>query len=467
MRYPQNQERLVNKEKRIPTFLGIGLVLALVAALLLVRRVVVFRSGASGETVPKEVKLTNITSGSFVVSWLTTKKTSGLLGLLDNGQERLFPDTRDKTGELAKFTTHYIVVDGLEGDSQYEFIIISGGQKFYDSRENPYRAHTAKSISGELPKANLASGVVKTLDGASAKGAIAYVAIDGIAPLSSLVTSQGNWVISLAKAFSSDLSQLANYQEGHILEEIYVQGGEMGVATALVYTEDDDPVSTITLGSQYDFTDKNGSSAIVVPTSTAESKLAVGEEWESLSRPFEIINPNDGEMINFPRPEIFGFGPRGGKVKIVLKSPVTHEAEVEIDDLGNWRWSPPQNLIPGSHTLRIKYTDPDTGEEEDFIRTFVLAASIDEDQPSFSSTPSGATATLTPTLTPTVVPTATIVLSPTASPTAILTVTATPPPRTSQPSTESGVPESGFWEPTFIFISGSVILFLVLALGWI
>lgn len=448
----------MKKEKKLSTILGIILILGLVVSLVFLKNVRTLLSGASEETIPQDVKVTNITDNSFVVSWITAKRSSGIVGLVDNGGERLFPDIRSKTGELGDYDTHYVEVNGLESDKEYEFVVMSQGERFYQSRERPYQTRTAKALVGELPRANLASGRVVELDGNPAAGAVVYVSINGIASLSSLVTNQGNWVISLSKAFSSDLVQLADYQEGAILEEILVQGGGTETATALVYTRDDDPVPTITLGSQHDFTTQEGATITPTPASNQASRFESNGKISS-PKQFKIINPGDGEVIGFPRPEILGTGPEGGKLKITLESPITYEAEVEIDDSGEWQWTPPQDLTPGVHTLTINYTDPQTGEEESFIRTFVLSAASDDDGPSFAATPSGAT------VTPTASPTATLTTTPTGSPTATLAPTA--PPRTSQPSTESGVPQPGLWEPTLILIGGAMLLFLILGLNLI
>lgn len=458
----------MKKEKRLSTILGVVLVLALVSSLSMLEQVRTFFSGASGSVDPQEVMVTNITNNSFVASWITSKKTSGIVELV-GGDKKLFPDLRSKSGELGDYTTHYVEVNGLESGKRYQFIIVSGGERFFESGQTPYQATTAKSISEDLPKANLASGTVVDKSSNPAIGAIVYVGLEGIAPLSSIVTTQGNWVISLSKAFTADLSGLASYQEGEVLETILVQGGEMGMASAVVYTLDDDPVQPIVLGEQYDFTNNNGDmvppieNSSLESTSSQESVLEGRNQVNPSEKEFEILNPGDGDVVGFPRPEILGTGPGGAKLKITLESPVTYEAEVEIDETGDWQWAPPQDLTPGSHTLTVEYTDPETGQQESFIRTFVLAANSSGDDPSFSATPSAATVTPTSMPTPVSSPSATPVL--TASPTA--TMTPTVPPRTSQPSTESGVPVSGFWQPTFILIGVALLLFLLLTLGLI
>jgi hypothetical protein len=456
-------------EKRIPTIVGILLVLGLIGGLTLVKRGAIFFSQASKGISPKEVRITNITDSSFVVSWETDKKTSGFVEVVNLDQEKTIPDYRDQQGNLGEYDTHYMVVENLEADKRYEFVVNSGGKKFYKQGETPYSIKTAMLVFGQPPSANLASGKVVTSEENLAQGAIVYINISGISPLSALVTSKGNWVVSLAQAYSENLNSRADYQEGRILEQINVNGGQLGRATVKVFTNNDDPVPTIKLGQDFDFTDiENGdlSELTVSPTSSPGSKLEEGIDV-SEKKEFKIINPGEGETIKISRPEIFGEGPSGGEIKIILESSLTQEAEIEIDADGSWQWTPPENLSPGTHTLKVNYTDPETGQEETYVRTFVLAASVDETGPAFSATPSGDTTTPTLTLAPTSTPqmTSTPTLVPTevvsASPTEELTPTVSP---EVQPSTESGVPKTGFLGPTLVLLGGSLILFLSLAI---
>jgi len=459
----------MKKEKRIPTILGVFLVISLSASLIFLQRSQIFQSSAGGTPDPVDVRITNVTDNSFVVSWTTTKEIVGAIKTVDGLSERIFSDIR-QSGQSAVSTTHYISAEGLEASKKYDFVILADGQTFYRSGISPFSVTTASAIVGSPPMANLASGTVKDSSGNPVVGAIVYLSINGISPLSSLVTSSGNWVVSLSYAFTSDLSSLANYQEGQIMENIFVQAGSLGTTTASVYTQDDDPVPSIILGETNDFTQQRGSAG---PTPTAagskdNSSLLEGVDQGVSQKEFAVLNPDDGEVVGSSRPEIFGTGGKGAVVKITLESPVTYEAELEVDTDGSWSWVPPQDLEPGSHTLTVDYIDPQTEEEQTFIRTFVLAAA-DNDDPSFSASPSGSTImpTATATSIPTVGPTVTVGPTSTGSPsptgTLIPTGTNTPTPqtRTSQPSTESGVPETGFFGLTISILLASLIVFLL------
>lgn len=448
-------------EKKIPTILGIFLVLGLVGSLTLLREGTSFLTRASKGITPQEVEITNITSNSFTVSWITGEKTKGFVQV-ESLDGKVVTDFRDSPGTLGDYDTHYVVINNLSPDTEYKFYLNSGGKEFFEERLKAYSVKTALSTSGIPPEANLASGSVLNGSSQPAAGAIVYLDIPGISKLSALVTNKGNWVVPLAQAYSEDLSMRANYEEGKIIENILAVTGQRGRATATIYTQNDDPVPPIILGESQDFTsgDQNLLNNDLTPSPAMDSKLDTGNLNLGQEKEFKIINPNDGETITIPKPEIFGEGPKGAKVEITLESPVTYESEIEIDSNGEWQWAPPQNLTPGAHTLTVEYTNPDTGGVETFVRTFVLAAQTGEGGPAFSATPSGSTATPTinPTNTPTEAPTPTATAEPTS------TTEPTTPPRKSQPSTESGVPESGFFGPTIILFGGAAILFFSLVL---
>lgn len=455
----------MNEEKnKIPTILGIFLLLGLIGGLIGLERAGVLRIRAGKEIRPQKVRQSNITSNSFVISWITDKPATGMVKVQQDGQERIFIDVRDNIGQPQKYTTHYVEVKGLEANKNYQYVLMSNGNEFSNGNQD-YQQKTAEVIGQELPQANLASGRVVTEQNKPAKGAVVYVDIPGISPLSSLVTSQGNWAVSLAKAYSQDLKSLADYQEGMVLEEIFVQGAEMGTSKGKTYTQQDDPVPTITLGKDFDFTSQKDQTKDRdlnrQPTAPPSGSGGFSNDDINLSQQgeFEIITPEDGETINVSKPEIFGTGPERGKVKITLESSTKYEADLEIGADQQWKWTPPQDLEPGSHTLTVSYTDPETGQVEEFKRTFVLAAETD-DGPAFSSTPSGET--VTPTPTPTSEPTPT--LEPTSTTALTSTPTTTSSARSSQPSTESGVPETGFWQITGSLLVGGAIVFLLL--GW-
>ncbi len=433
------------KIRRIPTIIGLLiLIIGIAASVFLINRGTHWFTRAAPETTPKQVKFTNITDNGFSVSWVTDEATSGFVRYGTTRPDQVARDDRDEmTGQTGNFITHHVTLQNLNPSTTYQFQIGSGGAS-YDNNGQSYQATTALTLTTPPPQSDVAYGVVNNQAGSPAEGAIVYLSLPGATPQSALVKSSGNWVIPLNLARSEDLSGYAQYDKQATIEEILVQAGSQGTATAVVTTKNDSPVPNITLGESHDFRTTR-------PSLTEDEEKVAGssrftfEEMESSppaspsSYEITITNPTEEEEIGTQKPEIQGKGPPGKTLEITIKSPETYTDTILVDEDGNWHWTPPANLEPGEHTITITFEDEE-GEEQTLSHTFVVLAAGEDDLPSLTATPSG-TASPTPTPSP----------SPSPSP--------SPNGRVSMPSTDGGVPDSGYLTPTFlVFIMGLVLI---------
>ena len=430
---------------RMPTIIGVLILIAGVAAGIFVvgqQQTALFPRAAPQFT-PKQVRLTNISENGFSVSWITDEATSGFvkLGTAVNKLDQTFGDDRDqRSGSVSNNLTHHVTVRSLRPGTTYWFKIGSGSDRMlYDNQGQPYQVTMAIAL-GTPPAADTAYGTVMTAAGSPAKGTIVYAQLPGATPLSALVQDNGNWVISLSTARTSDLSSYVSYDDSTSLE-LLVQGGSGGTATAQVTTNNDSPVPTITLGKTHDFRQGSGGAAepeatpSAVPSggqaSSQFSFLPVGEASETGE--IALLNIDEGEVVTATQPAFLGKAPAGVTLTIKVESPQTYTGTVKVDADGTWDWTPPAGLEPGNHTITMSYTN-DEGILQTIKRNFVVAASSGSGLPSFSASPS---ATATP--------------SATASPSA----------KKSIPSTSSGVPQSGTLTPTLvIFIMGTALMAL-------
>ncbi|MBM3208795.1 fibronectin type III domain-containing protein [Candidatus Shapirobacteria bacterium] len=433
--------------KKIPTIMGLlFLVLSLVMGLFLVNRAQVFLLRASPGISPREVKITNVNDSSFVVSWLSEEETIGFVRLDKGGQEIIFADDRDQLkGQTQKYETHYVTIKDLSPADKYTFKIGSGG-KIFDNQGKPYEITTASTIARAAPVADPAYGMVLTTDGQPAEGAIVYLSLANAAPQSAMVRASGNWLITLSSVRTADLTDFVSYDKEASVEELFVQGGKRGTASAVFTTKSDSPAPTLTLGKTYDFRaqEAGGITPSILPSpipTTAISGEATPRGFSleplapSANTPavtnVNVVYPGEGEKIPQPRPQALGTGPRKTVLKITLNSQ-SYFGEVVTDDQGNWAWTPPEDLPPGDHKLTVRYQDAE-GKISLIERKFTVLAAEEGELPSFTSTPS---ATLTPSPVPTV------------------------PPRVSQPGTESGVPKPGVLTPTFFLSMMGIVLFI-------
>lgn len=433
--------------KRIPTILGLLiLIIGLGAGIYLVDQKQLFGSKADPELIPRKIKITNVADNQFTVSWITNKATIGFIRYGTSASvESLLADDRDqRSGQNQAFKTHYVTASGLKPVTKYYFKIGSGSEKnLFDNDNNgkPYEITTGPTL-GAQPSSDLINGKIITETGAPAEGAIVYVSLPNAAPLSTQVKADGAWLVILSAIKTSDLSDYISYDSKAALIDIFVQA-DSKTAKATIKTVNDSPVPEISLGQTYDFTDRADvlltQDETASPESTYQLETDVGQfPIEPLTNlPVEVspagqvslLNPQtEGEAIYSLKPEISGTGPSKKVLTVTIESSKTYTTTVVVDNEGNWRFTPPEALEPGRHTVTITYID-DEGEEQSLERNFVIATSNDDSIPAFTATPSAAS-------------------SPSASPGT----------RTSVPSTESGVPEPGNANPTIIILMLGLIL---------
>lgn len=441
--------------RRIPTIIGLFILLVgLGVGVFLVQRGQALFLRAGPETIPAQVKITNITENGFTVSWITDERTAGFIRFGETTRlGSTIADDRDQiSGKTGSFLTHYVTVKNLKPQATY-FFKLGSSSKIYDNNGNPYQIIAAPTINLPSPPNDVAYGKVVKQDGSPAGGSIVYLSLANITPQSILVQESGSWVIPLNLARSADLSSYATYDKEASIEEIFVQAAQTGTATAVTTTKYDNPVPKITLGKSFDFRkaaeeiEAGLEEEIISEKATEEAVSATPPaskfSFEPVATPaataeeLTIINPEEDERVNTQKPAIIGTGPAGVIIEITIESPA-YSGTTTINNLGNWEWSPPADLEPGEHTATATYTDED-GQKHTVSHTFMVLAA-GEEQPAFEATPS---AEASP--------------SPTPSPTP--TPTATPAAREAMPSTEEGVPEPGNLTPTFfVFIIGLVLI---------
>lgn len=433
----------------IPTILGILVAIGgLAAGIWLLRDPLRTIVGASAEETPQSVRLTNITDTSFVVSWTTAKSTSGFVQYAESSNtnpDLAVSDDRDQEkGEIGSYFTHLVTVRGLKAATAYAFRVGSG-KSLYDQAGSLYQVSTGPALHNP-PVADVAYGQVNNAAGEPADGAIVYISLTGVVPQATLVKSSGSWVIPLSTARTTDLGSYAAYDKQASSEDIFVQAGPGGTATVSTNTNTDSPVANIVLG-------QTGQTAVVettttLPTPTPVTNTVVPEVTSDDTSKFSggalgpateataegtltLLTPVSGEKVNTDKPVIMGTAPKNAKVTIEIHSDAAITTEVRADALGNFEYTVPQNLDPGTHTITISSIV--NGVVKKITKSFVVEAAGVSVVPAKIATPSG---TIKPSPTPTIKP----------SPTPTIV------PRVTIPSTASGVPVSGDLTPTLLLL---------------
>jgi len=467
------------KKLPVPAAFLIGLA-GLIGGILLVNDLRDLRSSASTEIAPHQIKIANIGSSSFSVSWITQEKASGSIRFGESGNlEERRNDIRDENrGEQDKYLTHFVQVENLKPETKYFFKIVSS-QTSYDNSGKLYEVSTGPF---KIPSDNdIAQGKILASDRKPAAGVLVYLSITNTILQATITDNDGNWMIPLSTARTLDLQNFANYDRSAQVEEIAIQG-ENQSASATVTTGNDNPVPDITLGQSYDFLNQvpetintptpiiGNFPASLGPASTEFSGFQGLTENSVLS----ISSPSENEKINNTQPEFLGSGPKGQKLTIKVESQQEIVSEAQTDLKGKWSWSPAVPLTPGQHTVTVSYSDQ-SGFIQKVSRSFIVLAEGSSDLPSFTATASGQTVTPSPRTSPTSTPSPTTYpwITGTVSPTSALSPTPTAPSptaiptaaRRSIPSTESGVPRPGATGPTkFLFGAGFATILIGAAL---
>lgn len=437
----------MKREKSFPTILGlVVLVGSLIGGVFLTQTNRNPLTKASGDCQPVNLQITNITHQSAAISYITSADCLSNLSI-DN---RTISDMRFEVNSTDPVPTkiHYFQVFNLKQSTEYNFTLINGGQSI---SESSYKFTTASKPSGDIPQSNLAWGKIFTPELAPASNVILYFNIPGASPLSSYVTSQGNWNISLAYSFNDAKTNWFNLPSSAVDEDIIVID-EKGSATQITNSSDrNNPVPDIIIGQNF---------LSETPLSPPDSGQIPDTTSTNSSTTLDILNPKDGESINTVKPYFFGSAPQNSEVIITVESPETFTGQATSDSSGSWNWSLPGNLTPGEHTITVKTQNPTTGLWETISKKFYVLAG-EGDSLAFTATPSATTVPASPTPT-SAIPSPTVKLTSTPTPVPTLVPTAVPTAvRVSQPSTSSGIPVTGNTVPTLLIITFGVISFII------
>ena len=437
----------MTREKHFSTILGsIFLVACIAIGIYLTKSKLILGSKASSDCRPLNPQVVNITNTTADISFVTTAVCSVSVSV----NNQIFNDV--KSTSTSKI--HYFQIKNLSAVTSYHYSLISNGQAIDD---NTYIFQTGSPPLSPLPVSNLAWGRVLNPDKKTAANAIVYLNIPGSSPLSSFITTDGNWSISLASSFNDSKKDWFTPPSAAVEEEIIVIS-EDNITTQVINTTNlNNPVPDIIIG-------QNSLSAPI--SSPITSGNLSGISPVSNAQSLDILNPRDGETLNNSRPEFFGTAPINSKVVIEVHSDVITTADTQSDITGSWHWSPPENLTLGDHTIIVKVQDPATGSWQSISRNFTVLAANNN---SLAFVASGSATTITTTPTPTLTskltttPTSTLKITPTTT----STITPTSVVRVAHPSSSSSTPPvSGNSLPTVVII-GSALIFFVISVRFI
>lgn len=418
--------------KRIPTLLGLILIIVgLGVTTYLVGQGGLFSINAGPGHEPKDVRISNITDTSFTVTYSTDDLVTGALSFGDSTtlEESALDDRDQNSGKVSPHKLHNITARNLDPEKTYYFSIISG-QDTYLNNSVPFEVITANPIDDTPLVQNPMSGKIILPSGKSPAESIVYVTTDGSQVISTLIRDDGTFLLPLNSLRTNDLSSYLKLEEGKVLKLLVI--GEGLVSNTLLYAEQIEPVPTITLSNNYDFTlnrqPKTSGSASLEGFPSFSSNQASNEPTK---RNPQILTPENEQGFTDQQPEFKGTAPANEDVEITINSEEQIKATVTADANGNWKYRPTTELAPGDHTITITTKDA-AGNPKTITQSFIVYASGSQianangsPTPTKSPTPTptinNITTTATSTPNPTAKVTEAVLKSPTNTPTVITT----------------------------------------------
>ena len=425
-------------EKRIPTLLGLVLIVAAIGLTsFLVGKQIIFIGKAGPGHLPKNLKVANVTDSSFTVSYQTDDSVIGSINYGSNQKlGQLARDEKDQeTEKLSARRIHSITIRGLSPSTKYFFSITSDQDTFLNNGL-PFDASTAAKIDSSPTNQKPITGTIVTDKGSPPTEAIIYVTVDGAQVISGLTKEDGTYLIPLNSLRTSDLNKYFEFSQDSLVRIMVFSVNSS--SNALTTLSQIAPVPTITLSKNYDFSTEF--EPVATPSGVIEKFPSF--PYQSITTKgseVTIKTPTANQGFSDQQPVFKGTALPNTSVKITIHSQDI-ESTVTSDANGNWSFRPSEPLAPGNHTIAI-VTKDSSGIAKTITESFVVYAS--GAQVVESATPSATpTIQITPTPTPIVIPTGTPTESITLTPTPSVipsTVPLTPTPTIGSPGSPSAL----------------------------
>lgn len=200
MNFSFAQTNLFINRFKMPTILGLGIIIfGIVAGVILTLREQNFISEAYPSVRAQNITLANIADDSVTISWQTSTPAISFISFgLKNPNETTILDHRDNKTPQAHLL-HYVTIKNLLPETTYQYKIISGK---ISSDISQFK--TATPLSTQTGMSPIIGSV---LDGDQplAEG-VAYLSITDATTQSSLIKTDGNFLIPISQIRNSNLS---------------------------------------------------------------------------------------------------------------------------------------------------------------------------------------------------------------------------------------------------------------------
>ncbi len=198
------------------------------------------------------IKLVNLSNTTFGVVWLSKEKEVGYIsyGTDENDLSEDAKDVRDGVLENGEYYTHFVEVTGLDPETEYYYIIYSGGSS-YDDSGDPFLIKTfatldspppLESVNGKVTGLSNYEDIITLVrilesDEEGSEGDSNYIAES--------TDSLGNWIANIGEVRTVLGDEYYEYTDGDFLEVSYLFYGESEISKYLM-----EDISTVEITSQ-------------------------------------------------------------------------------------------------------------------------------------------------------------------------------------------------------------------------
>lgn len=232
-------------KKCLPTILGLViLVLGLVSGVILLNAKQIFKLSAEIDTTPKNIKFSNVTEKSFVLSFTTNSESRVFI---KTAKDKLFFGRTDIYREEKNSINHYFDVDKLQPQTMYYVTINVDGNEYY--AESPLSVKTGLELNSDN-KGSIIYGKVYSKSGEELEGAIIYVTCNNGSLISSKSSGDGSWAINLSKSRTPDLTKYISFDKNSLIQILIQHGDDTSFVSA--YSNNTNPLPPIIIGKNLD-----------------------------------------------------------------------------------------------------------------------------------------------------------------------------------------------------------------------
>lgn len=437
--------------KRIPTIFGLLLLgLGFLSINYAVTHTTFFTTNASPTYSPEEIRVTNLTDTSFTVSYTTHDNVLGTLsfGPSPSSGKVALDDRDQQSGTPQPYLIHHITVKNLLPNTTYYYTITSSDRTFLD-HDKPFTIKTLSQLSQTPSRQSPIVGTVTSTSG-KVENTIVLLVTDGAQTLSTLVGSDGSYVMPLNALRTSDYSSYVTFTPSSQIK-LLVESPQ-GKSTVTLLASQINPVPAVSINSSYDFTTSLQASPSPIASDSADTtSFPSFNATEAGPKQPSISSPSDEAGLHDQQPQFEGTALPNTQVQIEIHSDNPITTTITANTNGSWTYRPTTKLAPGQHTITIK-TKNSSGIIQTITRSFTVYAegsqftepSVSPVQPTDTPTPTIIIPTVTPTLAPTVtdtpVPTPIATATPTPIPVIPSTILTQPPkPLTTSPGSSAVV----------------------------